>query len=327
MTRLTGWLALLAAIRAGWLELRGVLTLTPVPPTDRVRPIAEAAVCVLLWIVVSLAARNVVRPRLGRDTRLVGAALGLTLGLFCLDAALPAFGQHGAEARWESQVRQAGGGQYDLPVSRVLSTPRQMEVMKNQKVQYAADVEVEVPWTSGPRPLTLRDRWFIGEPVVGDRTEVVYAPTRPDLGARAGVSGGILSDLFGYVALLAGVGACLVLTVSGAGNPELVAGLRRFRPGLHLPALAAVTGAAGLDAVVLFTFPSGLLSWLLALSATGLTALTGLWMLITVEPAHPSCNGASRGHQRGLRREEEFLEAQGRSARRLARAVARRVRP
>ncbi|MFJ9775491.1 hypothetical protein ACIRVF_30305 [Kitasatospora sp. NPDC101157] len=280
LTRLTGWLALLAGIRAGWVELRGVLALTPVLPADRVWPVVEAAACVVLWIVVSLAARGGGRPEPRWDNRVVGAALGLALGLFCLDAVMPAFGHHGAAARWEAQVRQAGGGQYDVPVARVLGTPRQVEVMKNQRVEYGADVEVEVPWTAGPQPLVLKDQRFIGKPAVGDQVEVLYAQTRPDLGARAGVSGGILSDLLGYVALMAGVGACLVLTVVGAVEAEAVAQLRRFRPGVHLPALAAVLGAAGLDAVVLLAFPSWLVSWLLALGATALTALAGCWMLV-----------------------------------------------
>jgi hypothetical protein len=278
-TRLTGWVALLAAIRAGWLELSGVLTLSPVSPADRVPPVAEAAVCVLLWIVVSVATRNAKPPRRSRDTRVVGAALGLTLGLFCLDAAVPAFGQHGDAARWAAQVHQAGGGPHDLQVTRVLSTPRQIEVMKNHQVEYGADVEIKVPWSSGPGAVTLPNHWFIGEPTVGTTVSIVYAPTRPDLGARAEVSGGILADLFGFVALLGGMGACVLLTVSGAGAADDLTSLRRFRPGLHLPAIAALACAASLDAVVLLTYPNGLLSWLLALSATGLTALTGAWLL------------------------------------------------
>ncbi|MFB7509123.1 hypothetical protein [Streptomyces broussonetiae] len=149
-------------------------------------------------------------------------------------APAPALGPHGDDVRWRAGIQRAGGGEHDLPVSKMLTTPRQAEVTRNHKVTYAADVQVEVPYRSGPRPLTHKNQWFqFDPPAVSDKVTVIFAPSRPDLGARPGNVHGTFSDLLSLSMILGSMGACLALTVLGVVGAHYIAPIRRFRCGIH----------------------------------------------------------------------------------------------
>ncbi|MEU5345992.1 MULTISPECIES: hypothetical protein [unclassified Streptomyces] len=50
--------------------------------------------------------------------------------------------------------------------------------------EHAADVAVTLPFDHGARSVTVRGAKTVGKPVEGDTVAVVYAPGRPELGAR-----------------------------------------------------------------------------------------------------------------------------------------------
>ncbi|MGA5822026.1 hypothetical protein ACPC54_29685 [Kitasatospora sp. NPDC094028] len=280
-TRLTGWLALAGTIAAGYLELGAF---SPGPTiAERLRPVLVAALCALLWVAAALATRRTVRPTRRGAGRPFGAALGLAAALVGTAALVPGVGPWGESARWAEQVREAGGRTHEVTVLRVLGTPSPKNVVRGEVRAYAADVEVDVPFVGGARPVTLRDVTIQGQPAVGDRTDAFYAPTRPDLGARPPIEAssgvGVFSNTFGVLLLVGGLCACGTLAWAGGQAGRRLATLRRFRPGLHLPVAAGLAVAAGLDAVVVLTYPPLLVNWALCGAAAVTVGATAGWAL------------------------------------------------
>lgn len=130
------------------------------------------------------------------------------------------------------------------------------------------DVVVDVPFADRHREVTVRGVAVGGAVAEGYRVEVVYAPTRPDLGVLSRGTGDFAGTFFGIVVVIAAAGTCLGCTI---------AGLRRFRARLHLPVMAAVGVAAGLDAVVVYGFPPAAAGHLLPVAAALLLFLTARW--------------------------------------------------
>lgn len=289
-TTLTGWLALLSALAAVVWELAAKSPALWDPTgTGALRAAGEplplpvvAGGCTLAWITASLATRRVDRQPEQRRNGLLGAVLGLTLGLSCLAALVPALGPHGSDGRRTEQVHQAGGGVHHVAVVQVLGPIRDTGTAIDHQRVYSVDLVVEVPFADHDRQLTLRDVAVTGTPSAGDPVSAVYAPTRPDLGALPGPDSdlGTQVDVFlGFLLSIVALGVCAGLSVAGGVNAERIARLRRFRSRVHLPALAALLGAAGLDAVVALAFPSTGLSWLLSVAALALVGGAAGWVL------------------------------------------------
>ncbi|WP_370152360.1 hypothetical protein [Streptacidiphilus sp. EB129] len=288
-TRLSGWLTVLSALTTALWELAGIVpewvdlgrTEPDIPTTHALLPATVTAGCALVWVTASLATRRRDRQAPGRDdNRLLGAVLGLTLALGGIAALAPAFEPHGDNGRLTTQIYQAGGGTHTVTVAQVLSPPKDTDTVVNHQRIYTADIVVDVPFTGHSRALAVRDVAVSG-PLLskGDQVAVLYAPTRPDLGARATGLGDFLGGFFAFGMMIFAVGPCLALTFGGTESDQPIAALRRFQPGLHLPVMALLCLAAGLDAVVVYTFPSTLPGWLLPITAAALLGLAGLWAL------------------------------------------------
>jgi hypothetical protein len=257
-----------------------------VATTHALLPAVATEVFALVWIGASLVFGRGDREASGRDSdKLLGAVLGLTLALGGVAALSPVFEPHGAAGRVTTKIYRAGGGTHTVTVVRVVSPPRDTGVELNHQRLYTSDVLVDVPFADRSRDVAVSGVRIAGPNLaVGDEVQVVYAPTRPDLGAQT-TGAGDLVEIFGFGLLIFCTGPCLGLTIGGATQQRLVSGLRRFRPGLHLPVMALLLVAAGSDAVVDYGFPGAPVSWLLTFAAFALLGCAALLaVLLGQEP-------------------------------------------
>jgi hypothetical protein len=283
-TRVSGWATVIGAFVTVVWELAGILPdmvdvtrMEPdVPTTHALLPAAFTAGSALVWLAASLATRHRDRPPAGRDARWLGAVLGLILGLGCTAALAPGIEPHGAGGRQTTQIYQAGGGSHAAAVVQVLSPARGTGIVLNDQRVYTTDVVVDVPFNDHSRAVSVKDVEVTGAVTPGDVVGVIYAPRRPDLGVQPGDPAD-LSAFFGFGLAILSVFCCLGATMIGLAQGPRLATLRHFQPWLHLPIMAAAALAVGLDAVVVYTFPSTLVSWSLSLMATALLALAAHW--------------------------------------------------
>ncbi|MEU9337177.1 hypothetical protein AB0D49_29130 [Streptomyces sp. NPDC048290] len=293
-TRLTGVLTLAAVYAA---LLAGIVPLAIPHPVTRPLRLALAGcvvVCVLLWTLASVKAppvppvppvpldkgrrdaRRYVLPRTGRFLR---ALLVLTVPLASGAALIQGVGPDGADGRWQTEVYAAGGGIQALPIDRLLGDPVPTGVNINDVDQYATDVQITVPFTDGPRSVTVHRAKTRGEPAEGDTVDMLYAPDRPALGARFNDSG-YMSRGFALLWILVLTFCACLFTVAtfSAVAPESL-NCRRFRPRLHgVWALLAVLSIGLLLPGLFFLVSSGV-GWLLALTAAALPWLALTWTL------------------------------------------------
>jgi len=262
----------------------------PSPPL--VAPLALAGLAVLFaaaWVVSSYraGARSLgplTKPysRTRRTNRVLRYVFGFGISFATAAALLTIFVDSSAYGRETERLERVGYGRYEVPVVRLAGEPVFHEGDEDRDPSYTTDLVLRIPYDSGPREVTVRGLYTRLEPPVPGRTkvEVYFAPLDPGVpvvedGTRDG-------RLFGMIALAALVGPWVLIVgggLTGYMNVHSLHRLRRFEPGVHLPALGILlTGLVLLLPVALEFEAAGLARPLAALAALT-PGLAFTWMV------------------------------------------------
>ncbi|NUP34195.1 MAG: hypothetical protein HOU01_21160 [Streptomycetaceae bacterium] len=289
MTRILGGLALLCAACA---VVVGNLPLFLLPPKAPVLyPAVAALVFACAWAAVAgVRQRGVSRfdlthPDGGKArTPLLNGFLRLCIALPIVlgpSAALgQAIGPDGAHGRHVADVRKAGGGDHELRIDSVVGKPRDTGVTINDHVQYAATVTVTVPFTSGPRVVTVEDVHTLGAPVPGETVHLLYAPDRPDLGVLENPYG-FFDTLFPMI-FIWGFFAFPALFVPFVLSADFLRRARVFHPVVHLPAFAILAAGGALSLPLALGYPASGVDLALAIPAMVTPWLAAVWAAVAL---------------------------------------------
>ena len=272
----------------GW--ALGLTSLLHDPGPDRPRwlelgLLAGAVVSAGLWVLAHEKAWPYVgdpRPKVRRTSYLLPISLAWCTALLGVVGMSQVMLPDRATAEWEQALERAGGGLREATVVRVIGTPVDTRTSINEVTVYRSTVVFSVPFTSGPREVTLEGVETTGMPEPGAEELLAFAPDRPDVGVRTAAA-------IGFDAL-SGIGHLWIWLLNGFGALFMTVGLymlgadevddaRRYQRAVHLPAL----GLLGLGAAAMLPFllghPSGGVAFLLALTGM-LTPWAGVgWML------------------------------------------------
>ncbi len=293
-TRLTGWATLLVGYAT---VLLGVVPFRELPPKRyELQLLAATAACGLCWLLASSVARASRRAALRRkawrrryepwpeprSSRLLCWVLGFGTALTSMAALCQGVGPDGAEGEWLAKAHRAGAGRYELRIDKILGEPRPTDAEVNGADEYASTIAVTVPFLSGPRQVTVDAVHTSGKPEAGRTVELLYAPDRPDLGARQAPDNDIGSFAGRIIALptiwILGLAAGVVTGVALYRREASVRYARRFVPWVHLPAAALLACGAGLVTPLLVGFPATGTGWCLAAGAAATPWLALAWV-------------------------------------------------
>ncbi|AJF65927.1 hypothetical protein [Streptomyces vietnamensis] len=244
-TSFTGWGMVLSAGAAVLVSLAGVSPHAPLIPAP-----ALAGLSVLFaaaWVVASYRAGTRTRDPLSkpyRETRRPNRALRYVLGfgvtVSTAAALLTVFTISGEYGRETERLERAGYDQYRVPVVRLVSRPEFHEGDDDADPYYTTDLVLRIPYETGPREVTVRGMYTRVKPPVAGRTKVsaYFAPRDPEVPV---VENGIRDTRWFFLVPFAVWGGPWTLIaggiLSGCMDDSGVHRLRRFEPGLHLPAL------------------------------------------------------------------------------------------
>ncbi|WP_171166687.1 hypothetical protein [Streptomyces sp. I05A-00742] len=300
-TRLTGWATLLVGYATVLLAVLpyGVVPYGELPPKRHLLwMLGATGFCALCWILASLLVRARRRAALRRKalrkrhqpwpeprrSRALSWVLGLGIALTSAAALNQAVGPDGTEGRWLAELNRAGGRTHQLTVSKVVGGTQTPGAAGRDVEEFSSTIVVTVPFDSGPRQMTVGGVRTEGELEQGRSIELLYAPSRPDLGVRPAaddlsstVGRIVVRPVIWLLALVAGLSTAVAMHRREAG----VARARRFEPWVHLPAAAVLAGGAALSVPLLTGFPDTTTGWGLAAGAAAGPWLALAWVVRT----------------------------------------------
>ncbi|MBH1934444.1 hypothetical protein I5Q34_09105 [Streptomyces sp. AV19] len=296
-TRWTGWATLLAGYAT---VLLGALPDRELPLKRHLPWLLTAtALCGLGWILASVLVRAQRRARLRKKTwrrrhepwpeprrsRALSWVLGLGIALTSAAALTQGVGPDGADGEWLSEVGRAGGHTRELRVAKVVGQPETTRSRKNDVEEFSSTIVVTVPFDSGPRQVTVEGVRTQSELAQGRPIELLYAPSRPDLGVRPPVDKDISSVVGRLIALpviwILTLTAGLSTAVGMHRRETAVARARRFEPWVHLPAAFLLVCGALLVVPLLTGFPDTATGWSLAIGSAATPWLALAWVART----------------------------------------------
>lgn len=296
-TRLTGWATLLvgyATVLLGALPDRGLPLKSELPWF-----LAATGLCGLAWILASALVRAQRRARLRKKTwrrryepwpeprrsRALSWGLGFGIALASAAALTQGVGPDGADGKWLSEIGRAGGHTQQLRVTKVVGQPETTGSRTDDVEEFSSTIVVTVPFDSGPRQVTVEGVRTQGELEQGRSIELLYAPSRPDLGVRPPVDKDISSAVGRLIALpviwILTLTAGLSTAVAMHRREAAVARARRFEPLVHLPAALLLLCGALLVVPLLTGFPDTGTGWSLAIGSAATPWLALAWVART----------------------------------------------
>ncbi|WP_369145064.1 DUF3592 domain-containing protein [Streptomyces sp. R44] len=247
-TAFTGWGMVLSGAAAVVAALWGV---SPHPPL--VPELALAGLAALFaagWVLASYRAGARERDPLHKprpDTRKPNPVLryvlcfGVPFATFA--AFLTAFTVSGSYGRETERLERAGYAEYEVTVVRLAGEPEFHEGDEDHDPYYLTDLTLRIPYEAGPREVTVRGMYTrFKAPRPGRKVDVYFAPRDPNTpvvedGRRSTVRLFLVAFLGLWIwplILVAG------FTIKAMGDANDLHRLRRFDPGVHLPALAVL---------------------------------------------------------------------------------------
>ncbi|MER5201794.1 hypothetical protein [Streptomyces sp. NPDC002825] len=244
-TTFTGWGMVLSAGAAVLVSLAGVSPHAPLIPALALAGLS--VLCAAAWVVASYRAAGRTRDPLAkpyRETRRRNRALRYVFGFgvsLSTAAALMAVFTVGSEyGRETERLERAGYDEYRVPVVRLVSKPEFHEGDDDADPYYTTDLVLRIPYASGPREVTVRGMYTREKPPVAGRTKVDawFAPRDPEVPV---VENGLRDKWWLFSVVFAVWGGPWTLIaggiLSGTTDAAGLHRLRRFEPGVHLPAL------------------------------------------------------------------------------------------
>ncbi|MET9854189.1 hypothetical protein ABZY57_14745 [Streptomyces sp. NPDC006450] len=243
-TGITGWLMVASAIGAIACALTPV---SPYPPLTAELAFAGAsAVFACCWVVASYRARvgwlDKPSPPAGpeRGARVlpwifaIGVPLAVAGALVVLCTGSSEYGKR------IERLERAGYDERTVEIVRLNGEPVRTPPSEDSDGWYETDLVVRVPFESGPRDVVLERYDTTRFPEPGMRVDAYFAPAHPEEGVAEYTDMGQAWFLVGGFVMVFAVpffGIACAVTKSYMDVSDLRY-LRRFRPGLHLPALA-----------------------------------------------------------------------------------------
>ncbi|MFD4376053.1 hypothetical protein [Streptomyces sp. NPDC058486] len=245
-TRVCGWGMVVSAGAAVGCALAGV---SPYPPLLAELVLAGvAAVFAVAWVVASyrIGDRDLFEEPARKPRRPNGAlpyvfAAGIPLA--SMAAFLTVFTPSTERGQWEERMERAGYGAYTVSVVRPVGKPTLVPESPDNDAYYLTDVVVRVPFTAGPREVVVEQMFSRPEPLApGAEVEVYYAPGSPGEPVTEDdrIDG---MGMFYSFALAIWVWPWLIIAgaiMKGYMETSDLHRLRRFSPGIHLPALGVL---------------------------------------------------------------------------------------
>ncbi|MCP3760426.1 hypothetical protein [Streptomyces sp. TBY4] len=243
-TGITGWLMVASAIGAV------LCALTPVsayPPLTAELVLAGAsAVFAACWVVASYRART---GPLDKPSPPTGSRTGdhVLSWIFALGMPLAVAGAlmvlctgSSEDGKRIERLERAGYDNRTVEIARLAGDPVRTPPSEDSDGWYDTDLVLRVPFDSGDREVLLKGYETTRSPEPGMRVEAYFAPAHPEEGVAEYTDMGrarvviILFALCFAVPLFGGAAAI----AKSHMDPSDMEYLRRFRPGVHLPALA-----------------------------------------------------------------------------------------
>ncbi|SED06930.1 MFS transporter [Streptomyces sp. TLI_105] len=247
-TTFTGWGMVLSGAAAVVVAFWGVSPYPPLVPELLLAGLS--ALFAVGWVLASYRAAARDRDPLRKprpDTRYPNPVLryvlcfGVPLATFA--AFLTAFNVSGSYGRETERLERAGYDEYSVAVVRLAGEPEFHEGGEDHDPYYLTDLALRIPYEAGRREVTLRGVYTRSKaPRPGTKVDVYFAPRDPNTpvtedGRRSTVRLFLIAFLGIWIwPLLLGVG----FSLKGMSDDDDVHDLRRFSPGVHLPALAVL---------------------------------------------------------------------------------------
>ncbi|WP_404870598.1 hypothetical protein ACI1MP_35990 [Kitasatospora griseola] len=280
--RVAGWAAVVGSVGAA--GHGAAVALVPswqrAGDVERVLPVLVAVVCAVGWLVAAVVDRRraEVRKEVRRPSWVLAGLVGVGMVLASVAALAQANGPDEAEGRQLRRIVQADGAERKLAIVAVRSESEALGRVNRRQV-YRTTVELEVPYQSGRRIVTIPVETR-GRPAAGELIGVRFAPAAPELGVH--VDRGMTVDGLGLVWILVLGGFGLLFTpIILVDHREDVHAWRRYRPGVHLPAFALLIAGVGAAGYVGLALPSPWLGWPLAVFAA---ATPWLCLALAIRP-------------------------------------------
>ncbi|MFF7251132.1 hypothetical protein ACFZBU_45610 [Embleya sp. NPDC008237] len=293
MKQICGRLALLCAVVA---VVVGNLPLFLLPPKGAMLyPAVAALLFAVAWAALSAAdQRGIARVDLDKpDTPRaalpnsawpVRVGLAIVVGLGSGAALIQMIGPDGEYGRRVAEVREAGGGRHTLPIDTVVGTARRTGTSINEQDQYAATVTVTVPFTDGPRSVTVPGVRTLDPPARGRAAHLVYAAGHPELGVHDDPFG-FFDTTFPMIFIWAFTGI-LTLVLAGGLTTANTGRLRVFHPRVHLPAMLILGAGGALLLPLVLGHPDGWTDVLLAIPAAAAPWAAAAWVIVKLVRLH-----------------------------------------
>ncbi|MEU0938057.1 hypothetical protein [Embleya sp. NPDC005971] len=293
MKQICGRLALLCAVVA---VVVGNLPLFLVPPKGAMLyPAVAAPAFAVAWAALSASDRRGIarvdldKPDTSRQARPGSAwpvriGLAVVVGLGSGAALIQVIGPDGEYGRRVAEVREAGGGRHTLPIDSVVGTARRTGTSINEQDQYAATVTVTVPFTDGPRSVTVSGVRTLDAPAPGRAAHLVYAADHPELGVHDDPYG-FFDTTFPMIFIWAFTGV-LTLVLAGGFATVNIGRLRIFHPRVHLPAMLILGAGGALLLPLVLGHPDGSTDILLAVPAAAAPWAAAVWMIVKLGRLH-----------------------------------------
>ncbi|MFI1659100.1 hypothetical protein ACH4ZU_29965 [Streptomyces sp. NPDC020472] len=245
-TTLTGWGMVLSGAAAVVVTFRGVSPYPPLVPELLLAGLS--ALFAVGWVVASYRAEARARDPLRKsrpDTRNPNPVLryvlcfGVPLATFA--AFVTAFNVSGSYGRETERLERAGYDAHSVAVVRLAGEPEFHEGGEDHDPYYLTDLTLRIPYEAGPREITLRGVYTRSKaPRPGTKVDVYFAPRDPGTPVTEnGKRSTVRLFLVAFLGLL--IWPLILATgfaLKGAYDDDDVHDLRRFSPGVHLPALA-----------------------------------------------------------------------------------------
>ncbi|MER5884946.1 hypothetical protein ABT160_14055 [Streptomyces sp. NPDC001941] len=283
-TTASGWTMVLSAAGAVVGSLVGISSYPPL--TGELALAGLSAVSAVVWVCTSWRARAGDNPfadpyeETRRPSRPLTYLFALGIPFSCAAALLLALTPTSAEGKETERALAAGMDEHTVRVHRVAADPAPAGRNEDGQDLYRADLVFRIPFDRGPQEFTLRAHQQVGRPHKGESVTLWFSPAHPEAGVRtsapldwAGWGRGFL--LF-WIVPFAGFASAAVKSQMAKRD---VHEMRRFRPGVHLPALAILLlGVAALVPLALELDLFGVWSRVLALPAAAAPWLAVTWL-------------------------------------------------